>query len=357
MAPAKTVSANDVPMHGNGFYSPNSALQRSAMLSALPLLAFAAAGAAQAGQSQRPFTALEFGSAHGNNSNNSHQPFATILESHQLPTNREIQLIFNDRPANDSHALSTNLSTMTWPAAAGNTVDVAFSLLALHHLDRVTPVPREGPIPTHEVLQAELRAQAYADLLAFLKHRAREIVPGGGLVLSLVRQELGPNGEEMVNYAAPVNACRSVWIEMLQQGVLNPAVANVFEVLAYNRTMADVQRTLAESAVGEKWTVEEVFERCVLHPAMEEVRIRKNKSPEEDEAHTTWYAKTVVDWLMAVVAGYFVKALKDGMGIEEPKVVDALLKEWVDRTTVKFLESHRDEEVPCWFVYARLNRK
>ncbi|PYH81009.1 S-adenosyl-L-methionine-dependent methyltransferase [Aspergillus uvarum CBS 121591] len=372
MSPAK-VSANDVPMHGNGFYSSNSALQHSAMLNALPLLSAAAAKAKQHEQedNSRPFTVLEFGSAHGNNS---HTPIATILESHAPAPSREIHLQFNDRPANDFTTLATNLTTMTWPVSNDiftslvpssfyarvtpqASVDVAFSLAALHHLDRVTPVPPSGPIPTHEVRQAEFRAQAHADLLAFLSHRAAEIVPGGGLVLSFVGQEIGPSGEEITNYAGPVDACRDAMIEMLQAGVLAPAVANVFEVPAYNRTMADVRRTLGERAVLAEWDVEEVFERKVVHPAIEELTSRTKAAPENEGEHAEWYARTVVDWLMAVVAGYFVKAVREGMGVTDAETVDGLLAEWVERTRVRFLEGHRNEAVECWFVYARLSRK
>ncbi|OJJ98491.1 hypothetical protein ASPACDRAFT_122283 [Aspergillus aculeatus ATCC 16872] len=374
MSPAK-VSANDVPMHGNGFYSSNSALQHSAMLNALPLLA-AAAAASKAKQQEeqensRPFAILEFGSAHGNNS---HTPITTVLKSRAPAPSREIHLQFNDRPTNDFSTLATNLTTMTWPVSNAiftsllpasfysrvspkGSVDVAFSLAALHHLDRVTPVPPEGPIPTHEVRQAEFRAQAHADLLSFLSHRAEEIVPGGGLVLSFVGQELGPNGEEITNYAGPVDACRSAMIDMLQAGVLSPAVANVFEVPAYNRTIADVRRTLAEGEVVAAWEVEEVFERKVVHPALQELEARREAAPGKEEEHAEWYARTVVDWLMAVVAGYFVKAVREGMGVTDQTVLDGLLAEWVERTRGRFLEGHRNEPVECWFVYVRLGRK
>ncbi|RAK81406.1 S-adenosyl-L-methionine-dependent methyltransferase [Aspergillus fijiensis CBS 313.89] len=374
MSPAK-VSANDVPMHGNGFYSSNSALQHAAMLHALPLLSAAATAskAKQQDPTSRPLTILEFGSAHGNNS---HTPIATILKSHAPAPTREIHLQFNDRPANDFTTLAANLTAMTWPTTNNNrvftsllpasfysrvapkgSVDVAFSLAALHHLDRVTPVPPQGPVPTHEVRQAEFRAQAHADLLAFLAHRAEEIVPGGGLVLSFVGQELGPNGEEITNYAGPVDACRAAMIDMLRAGVLSPAVATVFEVPAYNRCMADVRRTLAEGAVVADWEVEEVLERKVVHPALQELEDRREAKPGMEEEHAEWYARTVVDWLMAVVAGYFVKAVKEGMGVTDQTVVDGLLAEWVERTRARFLEEHRNEAVECWFVYVRLGRK
>ncbi|PYI13020.1 S-adenosyl-L-methionine-dependent methyltransferase [Aspergillus japonicus CBS 114.51] len=372
MSPAK-VSANDVPMHGNGFYSSNSALQHSAMLNALPLLSAAASKAQQQEQeaNSRPFTILEFGSAHGNNS---HTPITTILKSRTPAPTREIHLQFNDRPTNDFTTLSTNLATMTWPVpnqtftslvpssfysrvAPQGSVDVAFSLAALHHLDRVTPVPASGPVPTHEARQAEFRAQAHADLLAFLAHRAAEIVPGGGLVLSFVGQELGPRGEEITNYAGPVDACRAAMVEMLQAGVLSPAVANVFEVPAYNRTLADVRRTLGETAVRAEWDVEEVFERKVVHPAIGELEGRMKAAPGKEAEHAEWYARTVVDWLMAVVAGYFVKAVREGMGVTDAETVEGLLAQWVERTRVRFLEGHRNEAVECWFVYARLSRK
>ncbi|PWY79692.1 S-adenosyl-L-methionine-dependent methyltransferase [Aspergillus heteromorphus CBS 117.55] len=353
MAPTELV--NDVPMQGDGFYSSNSGLQRAAMLEALPLLA---AAAAKTKVSSRAFTAIEYGSAHGSNS---YHPFSTILESLPTPP-EEAHIIFNDRPVNDFVTLSKNLNNMTFPLPATSTlltsmapksfysavapsgsIDIGFSLAALHHLDQVTPVP-DGVMPPHEERQAEFRAQAHTDLRVFLGHRAREIVPGGSLVLSFVGD--ASCGEE--NYTGPVDACRTALIDMLGAGLLPPNIVSAFEVPTYNRTLGDVRKSLAE--VSGQWAVEEVFERRVLHPAVKELRERKERG---EEGASEWYADTVADWLMAVVSGYFVKAVVY-LGLRDK--VDELLEEWVRRTRKVFLEKHRDEEVYCWFVYGRLTR-
>ncbi|PYH88408.1 S-adenosyl-L-methionine-dependent methyltransferase [Aspergillus ellipticus CBS 707.79] len=361
MAPATL--ANDVPMQGDGFYSSNSGLQRAAMLEALPLLAAAASASARSRKtspSTRPFTAIEYGSAHGSNS---YHPFSTILSAEpQPPTTTETHLIFNDRPVNDFVTLSQNISAMTFPTlspqttlltsmaphsfyhqvAPTATIDIGFSLAALHHLDHVTPVP-DGEVPPHEVRQATFRAQAHTDLHAFLSHRAHEIVPGGSLVLSFVSD--ASSGEE--NYTGPVDACRTALVEMLSEGLLPPAVISAFEVPTYNRTVGDVRRSLGE--VSAEWAVEEMFERRVVHPAVKELAERKARGEDASE----WYADTVVDWLMAVVSGYFVKAVRH-LGLQGRE--DELLGVWRERTRRAFLEKHEDEEVYCWFLFVRLGR-
>ncbi|OQE05516.1 hypothetical protein PENVUL_c024G00282 [Penicillium vulpinum] len=365
MASDKTL-ANNVPMQGNGFYSSNSALQYAAMLNALPLLSASVIqkNTNEGKMQKRHLAAIEYGSAHGNNSE---LPMKEIIKLTEQST--DVQLHFNDRPENDFTTLSRNVTGFQWPTEGTRrvftsmvpqsfyepvvpplSVDIGFSLACLHHLDHVDPRP-EGRSPVDPERQIALRHQAKKDLRRFLNLRAEEFAPGGSLVLSFVSK--ASTGEE--NYPGPVDACRSALIDMVKEGLIPLEVAGEFEVPTYNRTLEDVRESLEE--VKGEWAAEEVYEKKVLHPAVEEFAAKKQAHPQDIDAHRINYGNTVIDWLMAVVGGYFDKMLRLGLGENYSKANgELLLGEWVKRTKDKFLEKHDVEDVYCWFIYVRLTR-
>ncbi|KAL5089074.1 hypothetical protein Trisim1_005931 [Trichoderma cf. simile WF8] len=365
---ANNILVNDVPMQGKGFYSSHSELQHAAMLEALPLLRRATAEITVDPSQLGYLTVAEYGSAHGNNS---FEPCSAIIQSSPLPKDSQVSLIFSDRPENDFVALSSNIAafeashtneglfTAMVPKsfyqqiAPSASVSIGFSLACLHHLEHVPPLA-EGESPVDESRISALRQQSHSALERFVNHRAAEIVPGGALVLSFVAQ--ASTGEE--NYAGLVDACRRALVEMLQAGLIPMAAATAFEVPTYNRTLQDLE-DLKKNGVPGKWIVKEIFEKRVVHPAGAELRARhqKNNRGPQRELDSEWYAKTVTDWLMAVVSGYFLKALRVGLASEYTEQQgQALLAEWVQRTKDQFLAHHKDEDVNCWFIYIHLKR-
>lgn len=281
-----------------------------------------------------------------------------------------VQLLFNDRPENDFITLSRNVTGFQWPTEGSRrvfismipqsfydpvvtplSVDIGFSLACLHHLDHVDPRP-EGQSPVDPERQTALRQQAKSDLRRFLDLRAEEFVPGGSIVLSFVSK--ASTGEE--NYPGPVNACRAALIDMVKEGLISLDIASGFEVPTYNRTLEDVRESLEE--VKGEWVAEEVHEKRVLHPAVEVFAAKKETNPQEINDHRIEYGHTVIDWLMAVVGGYFEKMLRLGLG-ERYRQAEGklLLDDWVKRTKDKFLENHDVEDVWCWFIYVRLTRR
>ncbi|KAL2678830.1 hypothetical protein Neosp_009582 [[Neocosmospora] mangrovei] len=359
---ADTTHINDVPMQGKGLYSSHAALQHEAMLKALPLLKQATnTVVTYVNRNLRPMTVVEYGSAHGNNST---QPISTILDS--TPPG-DIQLVFSDRPENDFNTLSTTVTTWAegldkikfphsiFPAmiprsfyrqvVPSRSADLGFSLAALHHLDHV---PKSEDGVDHQAL---LKRQAHVDLLRFLKLRGDEIVPGGSLVLSFVSQS--SSGKE--NYAGLVDACRNAMIDMVKDGTLPGAVAGSFYVPTYNRTLQDVQKVMEEMTLT--WTAHEVFEQDCLHPAMKDLEAQKSSNGHNSDEASRQYADIVVDWLMAVCAGYFLKAVKVGSDSTfTDEDADKLLEDWVKRTKQFFYKDHRDEDVICSFIFVRLER-
>lgn len=307
----------------------------------------------------------------------SFEAFSTILGSAHLPENVEVQFLLSDRPENDfvtlaskiesfeSDVLSSNESGRSTPiftamiprsfyqqVVPSGCVDIGFSFSCLHHLEHVPPRD-DGVSATDASRLAVLQKQSHKDLKCFLAHRAAEIPVGGSLILAFVSQ--ASSGEQ--NYAGPVDSCRAALVEMLKEEVIPTKVATEFEVPTYNRTLEDVENIRIETQGT--WVAKEIFEKCIPHPAVEELANRSAtrsncKATDED---SIWYANTVIDWLMAVISGYFLKAVKVGLGLKYTEERGRmLLDEWAKRTKKQFFENHRDEEVKCWCIYLRLER-
>lgn len=273
------------------------------------------------------------------------------------------QLIFSDRPENDFGTLAQNMTNWHDDASTkvpsngvflsmaprsfykkvvpSGTIDVGFSLACLHHLEHL-------PAGFSEVSEEErkplMQAQSRADLLRFLRLRGEELQKGGMLALSFVSQ--ASSGRD--NYAGLVDACRSAMIEMVQTGVLPLDVAKAFVIPTYDRTLADVEGVVKE--LTDLWKAHELFEDGVFHPALEALQ-----SDASDEASEE-YASKVVDWLMAVCSGYFLKAVSKGIPDVSAADADVLFAKWADRTKRLFLRDHKDEEVFCSFTYVLLER-
>ena len=226
-------------------------------------------------------------------------------------------------------------------------VDVGFSLATLHHLERYPslsgPASMSSGMEEHQ--QALLKEQADQDLHKFLCLRAQEFRLGGYLVLSFVGQS---STAETRNYPGLVDACRQAIVRLVKEGRVPPGAADAFRVPTYDRTVEDVKASLG--AVRSVWTVERLFEEEIVHPAYE--IFRTLGSDEEASVH---YADSVVDWMMAVISGYFVKALQVA-GVHDPAAQNGLLEAWGSLTKAVFLQEHQDEKVSCSFIYVKLVR-
>ncbi|BDD60841.1 hypothetical protein MAP00_005937 [Monascus purpureus] len=361
---------NDVPMQGDGFYNKNSELQYAAMQRALPL--FDSISIAEA--TPRVFSVVEYGCAQGVNSI---EPFRHILSTthFQKPATDtaggEVSLVFTDRVGNDFTTVANTISNTQWlptsrrgpeiftsmvarsfyqQVVPSQSVDVGFSLATLHHLERHPTLPasdgKEGSESTEE--QALLKEQADHDLCQFLRLRAKEIRSSGSLVLSLV----GQSSTGAPNYPGLVDSCRQAMVNLVMEGRVPTGVASAFRVPTYDRTLEDVENSL--KTVQDVWTAEHLFEEEIVHPAYETLRAAQpdSDSPKKASIH---YANSVVDWMMAVISGYFVKALQIA-GVHDPAAQSASLEAWSSLTKTLFLKEHLDEKVACSFIYVKLVR-
>ncbi|KAF5683755.1 fusarin C cluster-transporter [Fusarium circinatum] len=353
---AQQLEADSYKVLGNGAYSSHAALQREAMLKALPL--FQQAIQAMADCPSPRMTIVEYGSAHGNNSL---EPIEAIMRT--LPS-RSLELVFSDRPENDFGTLSKvvttwteSLDTIQFPhqlflsmvprsfyrqIVPPQSAHLGFSLAALHHLDYV---PQSTGHDLHT--SALLQQQAHLDLSNFLSLRAQEIVSGGSLVLSFV----GKASAGYDNYSGPVDSCRNAMIAMVQQGKIPVSVAEAFMVPTFDRTLDDVRKVL--DGTLNTWKVHHLFEEDVSHPAIHELR---SHSPPNQEASQR-YADIVIYWMMAVCSGYFTKALRVGcQGSYTKDEEDALLQDWITRAKEFFIHHHKDEAVRCSFIYVHVEK-
>jgi hypothetical protein len=198
-------------MKGAGYYDRHSAVQLSAIeavrgwvddaVATLPLPAPA-----------RPVTVLDLGSSEGRNAV---RLMASVVAGLRRRTDQPVQTIYSDLAGNNFNGLFANLEEArragrpaagVYPGAVGGsfygpllppgTVHLATCFNALHWLDRLPAVPmpdsvvyrrpdppRPGPAVASDVAAAFTR-QAEQDLVRFLECRARELVPGGKLLLA-----------------------------------------------------------------------------------------------------------------------------------------------------------------------------
>jgi hypothetical protein len=200
-----------IGMKGAGYYDRHSGVQLSAIeavhgwvddaVATLPLPAPA-----------RPVTVLDLGSSEGRNAV---RLMASVAAGLRRRTDQPVQTIYSDLASNNFTGLFANLEEVrraglfaagVYPSVVGGsfygpllpsgTVHLATCFNALHWLDRLPAVPmpdsvvyrrphppRPEPAVAPEVTAAFTR-QAEQDLVRFLECRARELVPGGKLLLA-----------------------------------------------------------------------------------------------------------------------------------------------------------------------------
>lgn len=293
---------------------------------------------------------------------NSILPLETITQS--LPSS-QLQIVLNDRAGNDFNTLSATITDWTsriprplfvsmapgsfyTQVVHAGAVDLGFCLTSLQHLERTPRTADENlrPLPNAPEL---ISAQSHSDFCTFLRHRETETVPGGSLVLCF--PVVSSSGRE--NLAGPTASLFTATMEMIMEGRLAKEVVANFQRPTHDRTMDEVRRSL--DASGKTWAVHECFEDSVLHPAIEELR-KDTAANGPSEAASVKYADAVIEWLVAVVGGFFLK----GVRLVDPGCSDeqagAVLSEWTARIKAVFLRDHRDEEVFLSFVYIWLQR-
>jgi hypothetical protein len=248
-------------MKGAGFYDQHSAAQLSSIQALRGWVNDAVASLPLPDPGQ-PVTVLDLGSSEGANAL---RLMAAVAARLRRRTGQPVRTVYSDLPSNDFHRLFANLEearrTGLFPAGvyasavAGSfygpllppgTVHLATCFNAIQWLDQLPPVrvpdfvvyrrphpPRPGRAESQEATAA-FRAQAEKDLVRFLACRARELVPGGKLLVA------GPGDTDQACVA-------DGFADLLNDACLDLVAAGQLEHEEYERlTMPVYFRTVEE---------------------------------------------------------------------------------------------------------------
>jgi hypothetical protein len=198
-------------MKGAGYYDQHSAAQMST-IQALQGWVDDAVATLPLPDAARPVTVLDLGSSEGRNAV---RLMARIVKGLRRRTGQPVQPIFSDLASNNFNQLFANLEeagraglfpagvhpgvvggSFYGPLLPPGTVHLATCFNSIQWLDRLPAVPlpdavayrrpqphRPGPAVSPQATAA-FQEQAEQDLVRFLEGRARELVPGGKLLLA-----------------------------------------------------------------------------------------------------------------------------------------------------------------------------
>ncbi|UFP94716.1 class I SAM-dependent methyltransferase [Gloeobacter morelensis] len=271
-------------MRGEGYYDAHSDSQKLALVSAQTLIAGAVRRIPLPTDS-RPFTVVDYGCSEGRNSGMAARWVIDALVDREAPV-PSICVIFNDLPTNHFNGLFRNLASTgsglettdgcpIFVFASGRsfysqilpsgTASFGLSSTALHWLSRPPVVHfaehtysgwARGPV------REAFAAQSREDLTAFLFYRAREIRPGGRLVLLMLGRAdagelVGIDGEK-ISGLMTTELMNQVLIEMVEDGTLDRQEYHNFFYPTYCPSLAEVLAPLQEpgSPLVEQFTVE-----------------------------------------------------------------------------------------------------
>lgn len=261
MAGDGETAAGPAPMQGGGFYNDHAQHQAAGGAHGLPLIDRAFEALPLAGAA----TLADYGSATGRNSL-APVGAALALVRRRLGPEAPVSVIHTDQPGNDFSSLFLLLrddpasylkgDARVFASAVGRTfheqvlpdasVDFGWCSFAAHWLSHapVMPAGHVWPRQTAPDIRARFAAQAAADWRAFLAHRARELKPGGALVV--VQPSLP--ADEPTTFPVLM-----AWVEaelegMAHAGMLSPDERGRMTILVFERTAADARLPFAGGA-------------------------------------------------------------------------------------------------------------
>jgi len=252
------MSSRDTTMRGGGYYDRHSRIQRSVLEPAAAVLARAAEAVSlpPAG----PLVIADYGSATGRNSA---EPVDLLLTAARRRADRALPVlvVHDDQPGNDFAALFSTLvgpesylaaHDCVFACAVGRSfheqilpegfVHLGWSSAAVHWLS-VPAAAAPGHLWAPRVPRSLFAAHARRDWATFFRQRARELAPGGQLVLAVASaDEHGASGGDHVLDAA----CDAI-ADLVARGALRGSERDRMTVPMYFRNDAELVEPFASA--------------------------------------------------------------------------------------------------------------
>ncbi|HLH23080.1 MAG TPA: SAM-dependent methyltransferase [Chloroflexota bacterium] len=249
------MSTHESAMMGRGYYNAHSQEQDNANAIALPMLEQAAAAATLPAPGE-PAVVADYGASQGHNSL---APMRTVIATlrRRLAPDAAISIVHTDLPSNDFSALFTLLAESpdsylrgaaeVYPSAIGRSfyqplfasgqVALGYSAIAVHWLSAAPcPIPNHiWPPRAEDAVRAAFAARARTDWDTFLACRARELRPGGRLVVvGSLADSAGRSGAEGL-----LDLANDVLQELVAAGTLAAATYQQMVLPMYYRTLEE----------------------------------------------------------------------------------------------------------------------
>jgi hypothetical protein len=277
---------NSIVMGGQGFYNAHSQLQHSAIRYGLPFLHRALKSVPLPASSQ-PFLIADYGSSEGRNSN---EVMRVVVQELRRRTSgaEPIIIVHIDQPGNDFSSLFTLLhaspdsylrpTSNVFAYAAGTSffgpvfpddrVTLGWSSIAVHWLSRL-PATVPDHIATGGAAPELLRRfaeQARLDWECFLDHRARELCPGGRLVvLAGSADAQGIYGGEPLYELA-----NRMLQQLIRDGLVREHEYRAMTVPTYHRTIEEFVDPITNGPLRGRLVLEDQSQETMPDPLWEQ---------------------------------------------------------------------------------------
>jgi hypothetical protein len=269
----RTTASADAVMKGHGFYNEHSRPQQNADSLGLPLLE-RAVGEMTVLHGAEPAAVADFGAAQGRNSL---EPMRLAVEKLRRRTrvSTPILVIHTDLPQNDFASLFALVEASpesylrgvenVFALAAGKSfyerifpdgyLSLGWTAISVHWLSKVP-----CDIPDHvyaqragHVVRKAYAEQASEDWRRFLGHRARELRPGGELIVVAVTTDDNGNigGESLMDLT------NDPALAMVEAGLIRPEEYTRMNMPAYHRTMEEFTEPLRSGTLTEDLILKE----------------------------------------------------------------------------------------------------
>src|ERR687889_1826159 len=266
-SPQRTTASADAVMKGHGFYNEHSRPQQTADSLGLPLLG-RAVEEMTVPQGAEPAAVADFGAAQGRNSLG---PMRLAVEKirRRTTSSSPIVVIHTDLPQNDFGSLFALVEASpesylrsvenVFALAAGKSfyerifpdsyLSLGWTAISVHWLSKVP-----CNIPDHVYAQraGQRVRKAYAeqaseDWQRFLGHRARELGPGGELiVVAVTSDDIGNTGGESL-----MDLTNEPLLAIVDAGFIRPQEYRRMNMPAYHRTMEEFTEPLRSGTLTE----------------------------------------------------------------------------------------------------------